>query len=154
MKGHRNINEMLLKSPVLTQRDGCCDGEGNLVLPTSAAGEHPKACPTLPQANDVRLGSKERRAVPPDAWQGVPAIEANCPVKGSWSTKVTALIKYLKYLAAHEDRPQSLVYTQWSYVRDTIAQALEDNEISYAHIARSATELDRFKSDATVQVSA
>ena len=135
----------------------------------SQMGPHPHCLPLPPpcyppaarlrpraptQTADMQRVTTQRQVAVPQAWQGVPALEANHRVIGSWSTKVTALIKYLKYLDFHEHQPKSLVYTQWGYVRNVIADALRANGISYAHTARAKTELDRFKNDPSVQVGA
>ena len=54
------------------------------------------------------------------------------PVRGSWGTKIEALVRYLLYLHATAPEDKSLVFSQW------------DDVLGYGHRARPLPKREGF----------
>ena len=64
-------------------------------------------------------------------------------VKGSLSTKMTAIIRTLIKIQSDEPEAKILVFSTWSDVLDILCSALGENHIQYA--ALHATHKGKFK---------
>lgn len=81
--------------------------------------------------------------------------EENIKIRGSWSTKVEAVIKCLIKINQEDDKAKSLVFSSWNDVLTLLSKACEDNNISFVHLKSSTNfsqTIDEFKHKDTVKV--
>nr|XP_006814870.1 PREDICTED: E3 ubiquitin-protein ligase SHPRH-like [Saccoglossus kowalevskii] len=76
-------------------------------------------------------------------------------VKGSYSSKVEAIVRTLKRIEQQEQGAKSLVFSTWQVVLDVVAMALKDNDLEYRYIVNAGhrhfqSNLSDFKYDDTV----
>ncbi|GAB1606975.1 E3 ubiquitin-protein ligase SHPRH-like, partial [Argonauta hians] len=77
------------------------------------------------------------------------------PIKGSFSTKVTAIVQCLLKIQQKDPLAKSLIFSTWSSVLEIVGQALTENGIQYVNLRsgkQSQTNLFSFKSHPGVTV--
>jgi len=75
------------------------------------------------------------------------------PVKGSWGTKIEAVVRKIKVLREKDPTTKSLIFSQWNDVLLLISRALEQNNLKYARVfgkTKIEKALQPFKEDADV----
>ncbi|NWU68810.1 SHPRH ligase, partial [Pterocles burchelli] len=81
--------------------------------------------------------------------------EDDIPVKGSYSTKVEAVVRTLKRIQFKDPGAKSLVFSAWQDMLDIIAKALYDNKMIFSQIngiSKFQENLSAFKYDPNVNI--
>lgn len=81
--------------------------------------------------------------------------EGEMKVQGSHSTKIVGLIKCLKKIKRDDSGAKVLLFSSWTDILNIIAQALEENEISFKTLfsgSKFQKNLAAFKSDEDIMV--
>lgn len=78
---------------------------------------------------------------------------------GSYSTKVTMILKHIKYLTMKEPDFKCLVFSQWEEMLSIMARAFDSNDIEYVRFGTQSTDSkqrseapSRFKNDPNIKV--
>ena len=82
------------------------------------------------------------------------ALEADVAVAGSWGTKITAVVRRLKWLATMEPGCKVLVFSEWDDVLSVIHAALDENGLPHLRLASgrsAAAAIAQFQSQPELQ---
>jgi uncharacterized Zn finger protein (UPF0148 family) len=89
--------------------------------------------------------------------------EKSIPVKGSFGTKLEAIVRRLKWIQVKDPAAKTLVFSQWQDVLELLSRALAENEIEFLRLGKGkakkmslgtqrADALSRFKTDPNATV--
>jgi len=87
----------------------------------------------------------------------LPLIQTQ-PLRGSYGTKLDAIIRHLKYIQATNSNSNSkcIIFSQWEQVLDFLSLGLKENQIGFVKLGGSKKEKAKavlqFRTDPTVQV--
>jgi len=98
---------------------------------------------------------KEKQVNIPQNEENFPSITSRFGVKGSYGTKIEAVIKALLYIKQNTPKDKTIVFSEWKDVLEIISHALTENNISFAQVKHKKyfnKVINQFQTDDTLNV--
>ena len=83
-----------------------------------------------------------------------PALDRDIVVKGNYSSKISAVVRWIVALKQNEPEAKSLIFSQWDKILDIICEALDVNDIRHVRLDSQGktNALVQFRHDPAIRV--